>query len=535
MYDLVMIDFDPTLIHDWLVRSASRTPNKEAIVCGQDRLTYRELDVRSDRFAEALLDLRLCRQDRVAILTGNCPETVVSLYGVLKTGGVFVIIESNIKARRLRYIIENSGAKILIARSNQASIIDQALEGLDGHFRVVWVGTGKDTATSSRVSGVRWDSIFSELPDTNGQKYAMEKDNRPRCIDIDLAALIYTSGTTGTPKGVMCTHQNMISAARSIIRYIGNRQDDIVLNVLPLSFGYGLYQILTSIMFGGTVILERSFFFPQATLSRIAEEKVTGFPLVPSMAAIMLNMENINKYDFSILRYITSAGDALPVGHLTRLRRLAASAKIFNMYGLTECVRVCYLEGKKLDQRPSSVGKAISNCEVRIVDNNGNEVRPGEIGELTIRGSNVMQGYWNDPQTSADVYRPGDYPDSRWLYSGDNFRKDNEGYLYFVGRKNDMIKTAGERVSPKEVEDVVCELQHVAEAAVVGVPDEILGQVIKVFIVRTTDKLREEDVLKYCVSNLEPLLVPKYVEFVSDLHRNSHGKINRKKLQESQR
>jgi len=529
-----MINFDPTLIHDWLVRSARCTPNKEAIVCGRDRLTYRELNVYSDRFAEALLDLRVRRQDRVAILTGNCPETVVSLYGVLKAGGVFVIVEGNIKARRLRYIIEDSGARILIAKSNQASIIDQALEGLDGDFRVIWVGTGGDAATSSGFSGISWDSIFSELPNTNGQKCAVEKDS-PCCIDIDLAALIYTSGTTGTPKGVMCTHQNMISAAKSIIRYIDNRQDDIVLNVLPLSFGYGLYQILTSIMFGGTVILERSFFFPHATLNLIAEEKVTGFPLVPSMAAIMLQMENISKYDFSTLRYITSAGDALPVGHLTRLRRLAASAKIFNMYGLTECVRVCYLAGKELDQRPSSVGKVIPNCEVRIVDNNGNEVGPGEIGELTIRGSNVMQGYWNDPQMSADVYRPGDYPVSRWLYSGDNFRKDNEGYLYFVGRKNDMIKTAGERVSPREVEDVVCELQHVAEAAVVGVPDEMLGQVIKVFIVRTTDKLREEDVLKYCVSNLEPLLVPKYVEFVSDLHRSSHGKINRKKLQESQK
>jgi long-chain acyl-CoA synthetase len=445
---------------------------------------------------------------------------------------VFVIIESNIKARRLRYIIKNSGAKVLIARSNQVSIIYQALEELGKDFWIIWVGIGGDSATSSGVSGIGWDSIFSELPDTNSQKCAMEKDGHPRCIDIDLAALIYTSGTTGTPRGLMCTHQNMISAAKSIIQYISNRQDDIILNVLPLSFGYGLYQILTSIMFGGTVILERSFFFPHATLNRIAEEKVTGFPLVPSMAAIMLNMENISKYDLSTLRYITSAGDALPVRHLTRLRRLAASAQIFNMYGLTECVRVCYLEGKELDQRPYSVGKAMPNCEVRIVDNYGNEVEPGEIGELTIRGSNVMQGYWNEPQMSLEVYRPGDYPVSRWLYSGDNFRKDNEGYLYFVGRKNDMIKIAGERVSPREVEDVVCELQYVAEAAVVGVPDEMLGQVIKVFIVRTTDKLREEDVLKYCVSNLEPLLVPKYVEFVSDLHRNSHGKINRRKLQE---
>ena len=471
----------------------------------------------------------------MAILPGNCIETVISLYGVLKAGGVFVIIDSNIKVRRLRYIIEDSGSRILIARTNQAAVVEEALDGLDIELKVIWVGTDADAAASSGFPGIGWDSIISELPGTNSQKYQREYDENPRSIDIDLAALIYTSGTTGTPKGVMCTHKNMISAAKSIICYLDNRQDDIILNVLPLSFSYGLYQILTSIMFGGTVILERSFFFPNTTLKRIAEEKVTGFPLVPSIAAMMLRMEDINEYDFGSLRYITSAGDILPVRYYTSLHRLAASAKIFNMYGLTECVRVCYLAGEELDKRPSSVGKAIPNCEVRIVDNDGNEVRPEEIRDLTIRGSNLMQGYWNNSQMSTNVYRPGDYHASRWLYSGDNFRKDNEGFLYFVGRKTDMIKTAGERISPREVEDVVCELPDVAEAAVVGVPDEILGQAIKVYIVRTTDKLREQDVLKYCVSNLGPLLVPKYVEFVSDLYRTSNGKVNRNNLQASQK
>jgi len=525
-----VMEFDPILVHEWLRRSARRAPQKEAVLCGQERWSYQKLDASSDRFAEALLDLGLCRQDRVVILTGNGIETVVSLYGTLKAGGVFIICEANTKARRLSYILRNSAAKVLVAWIDQAAMIQEALAESNADLKIVWVGAAATSQACPRVPAITWDSVFAPFSG-NGDGAT---DRLPRCLDIDLACLIYTSGTTGNPKGVMCSHRDVVSAAKSIIQYLKNRPEDVILNALPLSFGYGLYQVLMSAMFGGTVVLESSFLYPHLMLQRVAQEKVTGLPLVPSMAALMLRIENIAAYDFTTLRYMTSASAALPVSHLMRLRQLVPHATFYNMYGLTECVRVCFLAGEELDQRPASVGRPMPNCEVSLVDEDGKEVEPGEIGELIIRGSNVMQGYWNDPEMTARVYRPGPYPAWRWLHSGDYFRRDEEGLLHFVGRKDDMIKTRGERVSPKEVEDTICELEAVAEAAAIGVPDEILGQAIKVFVVAREGGLDEKAVLKHCASRLSPFMVPKYVVFVPGIPKTAHGKISRRELQASE-
>jgi len=504
---------------------------KEAIVCGQERWSYGKLNAYSDRFAESLMDMQVGRQDRVAIMLGNCPETVISLFGTLKVGGTFVLLEGNTRARRLRYVLENCGAKVLVARRNQATVIAEALEYLDFDLTIVWVGGRPGADPCPEVPSTTWDTLFSSLPEPYGASSGLSRDRLPRCVDLDLAAIIYTSATTGKAKGVMCTHRNMIAAAKSIIKYIGNREEDIILDVLPLSFSYGLYQVLVSCMVGCTVVLERSFLYPHVTMEHIAREKVTGFPLVPSMAAILLRMENISEYDVSTLRYITSAGAALPVGHLRRLRRLVPNATIFNMYGLTECARVCYLAGAELDRRPASVGRPMPNCEVHLVDERGNPVGPEETGELIVRGANVMQGYWRDPEMTAKVFRPGGSPASRWLHSGDYFRMDENGYLYFLGRRDDMIKTRGERVSPREIEDVICELEEVEETAVIGIADEILGQAIKAFVVCRSDALDEKSILRHCLKRLEPLMVPRHIEFVPVLPKTGRGKINRRELQ----
>ena len=524
------MEFDPVLVHEWLRRSARKVPDKEAIICGQERWSYRKLDIYSGRLAEVLLALGICRQDRVVILTGNCMETVVSLYGTLKAGGVFIICEGNTKARRLSYVLRNSAAKVLVARLDQAAVVREALVESDADLRIIWAGTAATSQGCPRTRSITWNSAFESLSRGEDGIYAAA-DRLPRCLDIDLACLIYTSGTTGNPKGVMCTHRDVVSAAKSIIQYLENRPEDIILNALPLSFGYGLYQVLMSSMFGGTVVLESSFLYPHLMLKRVAQEKVTGLPLVPSMAAMMLRIEDIAAYDFATLRYMTSASAALPVPHVRSLRRLIPHAILYNMYGLTECVRVCFLAGDELDQRPTSVGRPMPNCEVSVVDEDGKEVPPGEVGELIIRGSNVMQGYWNDPETTARVYRPGPYPAWRWLHSGDYFCRDGEGFLHFVGRKDDMIKTRGERVSPREVEDTICELEAVAEAAAIGVPDEILGQAIKVFVVRRTDELNEKTILRHCANRLQPFMVPKCVELVGTLPRTAHGKIDKRELQ----
>jgi long-chain acyl-CoA synthetase len=251
---------------------------------------------------------------------------------------------------------------------------------------------------------------------------------------------------------------------------------------------------------------------------------------VPTMVALLLRLRDLGGYDLSTLRYLTSTGAALPARHIRSLRRLLPRVKIFSMFGLTECKRVSYLEPGELERKPRSVGKAMPNCEVAIVDEDGYPVKPGKAGELIVRGSNVMQGYWDDPEMTAAIYRPGPYPASRWLHSGDYFQTDEEGFLYFLGRKDNMIKTRGERVSPKEVEDIVCELPGVAEAAVVPVADDVLGEAVKVFVVARGDELRERDVLRHCASRLESFMLPKYVEFVSILPMTAHGKVDKNEL-----
>ncbi len=524
-----MFEFDPTLVHEWLCRSARRFPEKVALVCGEQRWTYKALDQRTDHLAAALLEQGVDRQDRVAVLLDNSAETVISLYGILKAGGVFIILAGSLKGAKLRYILENSGANILITHVSKAKVVKDALGDNAGDRKVVWVGSPKRIPEEYAGSSLIWDGIFSDFDEES--EPGKKNGKLPRCIDVDLATLIYTSGSTGEPKGVMSTHHNMISAARSIVQYIGNVEDDIILDVLPLSFDYGLYQVIMTFMFGGTIVLERSFLYLHTILERIAQEKVTGFPIVPTIVAMLLKLDDLTQYDFSSLRYMTNTGAALPVEHIRRLRSMFPQVTLISMFGLTECKRVSYLPPEELDRIPSSVGKAMPNCEVFVVDEEGNEVPPGETGELIIRGSNVMQGYWKDPQITARTYRDGQYPSGRILYSGDYFKKDEQGYLYFLGRKDDMIKSKGERISAKEVENNICAMEGVAEVAVFGLPDEIFGQAIKACIVPAPNvELIDKQVLKYCAANMETFMVPKHIEFMDSLPRTPNGKIDKKLL-----
>jgi amino acid adenylation domain-containing protein len=524
-----VIEFDPTLVHEWLSRSARRFPDKAALICGKQRWTYKVVDQRANHLASALLDTGIRRGDRVAVFMDNSAETVISLYGILKAGGVFIILAGSLKGAKLHYILENSGAKALITHTSKAKVVNDALSEGAGDRKLIWVGPTERIPQQLSESSRGWDEIFSDFDDTITDD---QNDIRlPRCIDVDLATLIYTSGSTGEPKGVMSTHHNMISAARSIIQYIGNVEDDIILDVLPLSFDYGLYQVIMAFMFGGTVVLEKSFLYLHSILERIAQEKVTGFPIVPTIVAMLLKLQDLKKYDFSTLRYMTNTGAALPVEHIRRLRDMFPHVTMISMFGLTECKRVSYLPPEELDSIPSSVGKAMPNCEVFVVDENGNEVPPGETGELIIRGSNVMQGYWADPEITARTYKDGQCPSGRILHSGDYFRQDERGFLYFLGRKDDMIKSKGERISAKEVENNISSMEGVAEVAIIGVPDEIYGQAIKAYIVPVPGvELQEKQVLKYCAENMETFMVPKYIEFMDSLPKTPNGKIDKKQL-----
>jgi len=510
------------LLGDFLRNSARRLSPKVACVCGSTRLGYGSFDEQANRLAHALLDAGVRRGDRVVVFLDNRVEAVISIFAILKAGAAFVVVNPTTKADKLTYLVNDCGATTIITSGQLSSVVSEvetAAESLRAVVTCGWEVSRHGTLRNRRIDFEHDLVGFSTEPP------------RVRCIDMDLAAIIYTSGSTGRPKGVVMTHRNMVSAADSITEYLENVEDDIILNVLPLSFGYGLYQALTAVKIGVTLVLEKSFAYPYQIVQRVREERVTAFPGVPTMFALLLQMTDLDPADFDAVRYVTNAGAALPPSHIARLRRLFRKARIYSMYGITECTRVTYLPPNELERRPTSVGKAMPNCETFIVDPNGNPVAPGEVGELVVRGSNVMQGYWNLPEETNKALRPGRHPWERVLHTGDLFRMDEEGYLYFVARQDDIIKSRGEKVSPREVENTIHELAEVQETAVVGVPDPILGAAIKAIVVKTEGaRLSEADVIAHCARRLENYMVPKIVEFRDGLPKTTSGKIARAQL-----
>lgn len=519
------------LVNEILEHSASRVPDKIALVCGNQRLTYKQINSSADRVASYLINIGVRRHDRVAILLDNSSESIVSLFGVLKAGAIFIMLSATMKSAKLKYVLKDSGACVIITHKNKQRSVKEATQGCDDLKYVIWCGGEQESGNKVLLSGsvicLSWDSVF--VDDPSGFKFDF-----PVSIDVDLSNIIYTSGSTGEPKGVMSAHYNVISATRSISSYLRMSADDIVMNVLPLSFDYGLYQVLMTFFVGGTLVLEKSFIYPYKILEQLVKEKATGFPIVPTMAALILQMNNLSKFDFSSLRYISNTAAALPVTFIRDLQRIFKETSIFSMYGLTECKRVSYLPPEDIERKPGSVGIAMPNEEVFIVGKDGNELQANEVGELVIRGSNVMQGYWNDPVMTASVFRKGGYRVETLLYSGDLFKKDDDGYLYFVARKDDMIKTKGERVSPKEIEIILHEMDGISDVAVFGIPDHVFGQVIVASIVRKKGMLiSEQQVKKYCTQNLESFMAPKFIEFIDHFPISASGKIDKKLIAEN--
>jgi len=436
------------LVHEFLEGSAERFPQKTALVCQGQRHSFAGLEDAANRLSHALMDKGLGRQDRAAVFLDPSAEAIISVFAVLKAGGIFLVINPQVKAKKVEYILNDCQVKILVTDSKHLREIAGHLPACPGLRHIILTDAGfsiPDPGTAPKIETASYADIQRDYPASRPPR---------RGIDIDLASLIYTSGSTGTPKGVMMTHLNMVSAANSITEYLENTPEDIILNVLPLSFDYGLYQVLMAFKFGGTVVQEKSFLYLYDVIDQIIKERVTGFPIVPTIVALLLKLKNLERVDFSRLRYITNTAQALPPHYIAELRRLFPHTKIYSMYGLTECKRVSYLPPSEIDKRPTSVGKAMPNSETYIVDPEGNRItKPGEIGELVIRGANVMAGYWNLPSETDRVLKPGPIPGQRVLLSGDYFKMDEEGFLYFVSRKDDLLKVSGERVSPKEVEN----------------------------------------------------------------------------------
>ena len=503
-------------VESFLELSAERSPDKIGLVCGSRRLTYSQLDRLANRLANDLLAAGVTRGERVAIFAHNSVEAVVGIFAALKAGAVFLVINPSTKSDKLAYVLNHCSAAGVICDTGCYPVFASCRASLT-KAPVVWVPGAEEGCRSL-------NHVLNEEGD--------ERRPAKKCIDIDVAALVYTSGSTGQPKGVTLTHLNIVSAATSITTYLENTAEDVIINVLPLAFDYGLYQVLMAFKMGATIVLERSFTYPGAVLETVVRERVTGLPLVPTICAILLQMD-LSQFDLSHIRYISNTAAALPSEHIRELRKRLPHAVIYSMYGLTECKRVSYLPPDQIDIRPESVGRGMPNEEVYIVDDDGNRVGAHEVGELVIRGSNVMKGYWNDPEETAKRLKPGPYPWELALYSGDLFRSDEEGYLYFVGRKDDIIKTRGEKVSPREVEEVLYKLTGIAEAMVIGVPDPVLGSAIKAVVsLRPGAEITAQHVLRHCKANLEDFMVPKFVEFLAALPKTANAKLNRREVGE---
>ncbi|MBI5055398.1 MAG: AMP-binding protein [Nitrospirae bacterium] len=511
--------FRHTLVHHFLEYSAQRYPDKTALVHQGKRLTYAAIDSAADKLAVSLQQRGIERGDRVAVFMDNSVEAVVSIFAALKAGAVFMVVNHTTKTEKLEFIMNNSRARALLTQESRA----ETVRALHCPFLETIIITGQHQSFELQSSKAPVCFLYEEALNSGREDAVSSK-----CIDMDLASIIYTSGSTGFPKGVMLSHLNMVSAAHSITTYLENNEDDIILNVLPLSFDYGLYQVLMAFKTGATVVLESTFTYPYQVVDIMIKERVTGLPGVPTLFAILLGLKNIGKCDFGSLRYITNTASALPVSHIRKLRKLFPQAKLFSMYGLTECKRVSFLPPGEIDRKPASVGKAIPNQEVYIVNENGQTVGPGETGELVVRGTSVMCGYWELPEETSKFLKPGRYPGERVLYTGDLFRMDDEGYLYFVARKDDIIKCKGEKISPREVENVLYSLEGILETAVVGVPDEISGEAVKAYIVLKKDSgLTKEDILLHCSRHLENAMVPQYIEIMTSLPKTSTGKLEK--------
>jgi long-chain acyl-CoA synthetase len=502
-----------------LIGASARAPERPFLLAEEAPHTFADVDRTSDSLARTLQRMGVVRGDRVALMIENSAELVVGLFGILKAGGVFVVLNPTTKAAKLSLLLNDCGVRALIAQPRIGRSILPALRESPTVTSTIWTGPVPALASG----GISWADAVSPAEGTGPAD--------PHLIDADLAAIIYTSGSTGHPKGVMLTHRNMTHSAWSISRYLGNVPEDVVAMLLPMSFGYGLFQVIVGASVGCTVLIEKSFAYPYEVMQRIARHRVTGIPGVPTIFATILHMAPFDGLDLSSVRYLTNAAAALPPAHVLRLRDLFPRARMFAMYGQTECTRISYLDPDRILDKSDSVGKAIPNTEAFVVDERGRRAPPGVVGELVVRGASIMRGYWGKPEETAERLREGEIPGEMVLYTGDQFRMDEEGDLYFVGRTDDIFKCKGEKISPREIENVLYEMEDVAEAAVIGVPDEMDGTAIKAVVApRTGRTLTEQQVRVHCRERLESYTVPKFVEIRGELPKTESGKIKKSML-----
>ena len=509
------------LIHHFLERAAERQPEKNAVWYKNEWTAFGRLELLAKRLANSLREAGVKRGDRVAQLYENSCDYIVAYYAILKIGAVAVPLSTEVTARSLLFPLIDSGARALITNRRFARHLPPVLPQTPELKLLVVDQTDVSAYEKMGLQALRLQDCYEQ-----------GSDNSPdvRVVDRDLASIVYTSGSTGQPKGVMHTHLNMVSNTHSIVEYLALTAEDRMMVVLPFYYIYGKSLLNTHFCVGGQLVLDNRFAYPNTVLDTMEQTAPTGFAGVPSTFIILLHKSNLAKRQLPALRYVTQAGGAMAPAVQKEAVEVFAPAKVFIMYGATEAApRLSYLEPDMLPQKWGSIGKAIPNVELFPADQEGNPLPPGEVGELAARGSNIMPGYWNDPEGSAQVLRHGLY------FTGDLGRMDEDGYLYVVGRDKDMIKAGGFRVSAKEVEEALLEMGEIREAAVIGVEDDTLSEAIKAFIV-TADgaELDDEAVRRHLHDRLPPSRFPKYFDYRSSLPKNEFGKVMKEQLREEE-
>jgi acyl-CoA ligase (AMP-forming) (exosortase A-associated) len=500
--------------HNLLSEAAVRWPDRPALTYGEATVTYAGLWRDVLAAAAALRRLGLRRGDRVAVHLEKRIENVVAMFAASAAGGVFVPINPLLKGKQVAHILGDCEVRVLVTTPERLELLDH----LASVEHVVLVGQSEPAEGAHR-----FDELLTgdpgELPESN-------------VLDVDMAAILYTSGSTGLPKGVVLSHRNLLAGAESVSTYLGNVADDVILAALPLSFDAGLSQVTTGLHVGAHVVLV-NYLLPRDIIRLCAKHGVTGLTCVPPLWIQLADSKWPEEATRS-LRYFANTGGRMPRATLDKLRATFPAARPFLMYGLTEAFRSTYLDPSEVDRRPDSIGKAIPGAEILVVREDGTLCAPGEHGELVHRGALVSLGYWNDPERTAERFKPAPGRDGALctpemaVYSGDIVVADDEGFLYFVSRKDEMIKTSGYRVSPTEIEEAVYDTGLVRDAVALGVDDERIGQRIALVVSPPEGGELDADALRGVLAKQLPTyMVPREITVRGDLPRSPNGKFDR--------
>lgn len=504
------------LIHHFFSRSAQTHPDKIAIIeCGRS-IRYDALESRANRVSHVLIDRGVRPGDRVLLALENSVDWIASYFGILKAGAVAVPLPAGSKNNRLPDVVRDCAPSTCVVERTALPDLQAAL----GPIRVPILVRAKGSHPAVLERSGYVDSLEHAV-ETSGPH-----DPGIARLDDDLAAIIYTSGSTGRPRGVMLSHSNITANTTSIVEYLRLSRTDRMMVVLPLHYVYGLSLLHTHIFVGGSLVLDNRFVFPNLVLQAMQTHEVTGFAGVPSTFAILLRRSSLARMRFPALRYVTQAGGPMPQALIREWHAAIPEVPLIVMYGATEAsARLSYLDPSELARRPGSIGRAIPNVELSVVRDDGSLASPGEVGELAARGPNIMMGYWNRPEETRAAFGPFGYR------TGDLVREDDDGFLYIVGRKQDMLKIGAHRVGASEIEEVLYEHPAVDQAAVVGAPDDILGEVAVAFTAaRESCVIDPDELVLFCRARLPDYKVPSRVLVVPELPRNEAGKIDKHAL-----